>query len=68
MKDWTKDKDIVNEYNEEISHDEFWRMVDVKQVTENKNHAKYMLNEYPVSSADDEFLIDGYSFSDKEFS
>ena len=54
MKEWLKDKIIYNECDEEISYKEFWEMVKEKQ----KN--KIAINE--------KTLIDGYSFSNYEFS
>lgn len=62
MKEWLKDKIIVNEYNEGISQDYFWKMVKEKQ-KEKLNHAQTYSKEYS-----DEFVIGGYSFSDGEFS
>lgn len=61
MREWLKDKTIQNEYGRDISHDEFWGIVEAKQTPENENHAK----NYP---SDSELVIDGYSFSDTTFS
>lgn len=52
---WLIDKEIKNEYGEVISHDDFWKMVQEKQ-SENKADGTYDL------------VIDGYTFSDFEFS
>jgi len=67
MRDWLKDKKIENEYGAEISNDKFWEMVETKQNNpENLSHyhecaKKYGKREY-------ELLIDGYSFTNREFS
>ena len=67
MKEWTKGKTIKNEYGELVKYDNFWQMVAEKQNDRNSNHAKYCLKEYPGSESH-EYVIDGYSFSDCEFS
>lgn len=67
MVEWLKDKQIENEYGESVTHDAFWAMVKAKQDDPaNLNHhkecaAKYGKREY-------ELLIDGYSFTNCEFS
>jgi len=61
MKEWTKDKNIVNEYGENVTYKDFWEMVEAKQTDDNFNHA----SKYPSNT---EHVIDGYSFSDGEFS
>lgn len=61
MREYLKDKEIKNEYGEGVSYKEFWEMVDSKQKKEHRNHAKL----YPSHT---EQVIDGYSFSDVEFS
>jgi len=66
MKEWLKDKEIENEYGEKVSHKEFWDMVKEKQVKGNRNPAEYAKIYCPDSLRD--FTIDGYSFSDVEFS
>lgn len=65
MKKWLEDKDIEDEYGDSIDHKTFWKMIQTKQ-KEKLNHAKYCQKNYP--SRDTEFTIDGYSFSDCEFS
>ncbi len=60
MKEWLKDKKIEDEYYEEISHKDFWKMVNDKQ-KELNCHAK----QCPSQS---NFMVDGYSFSDCYFS
>jgi hypothetical protein len=62
MKEWLKDKIIKDEYGGIISHKAFWKMIDTKQKKEKHNHAK----EYPHYVG--ERVIEGYSFSDTEFS
>lgn len=60
MKEWLKNKQIWNEYGEEVPHEEFWELVKLKQDPE-----------YTKNNPDDkncEFEIDGYVFSDYEFS
>ncbi len=61
MREWLKDKKIKDEYGDEITNEEFWSMVDEKQKDTNLNHA----HRHPSST---EHVIDGYSFSDGEFS
>jgi len=62
MKKWLKSKRIFDEYDEEISYDEFWEMVKEKQRNKkNRNHAE-SYKDYPS-----EQVIGGYSFSDVEF-
>jgi hypothetical protein len=61
MKEWLKDKKIINEYGDEESYDDFWEMVDIKQRDYTKNHAQ----DYPGQN---EMVIDGYSFTNCEFS
>jgi hypothetical protein len=57
MKEWLSNKVIVNEYNEEISHEYFWKIVKEKQ-KEGKDNIE----------VGGEKLIDGYVFYDREFS
>jgi len=57
---WLRDKTIIDEYGQEITQDDFWKMVQSKQ-GEKLSHAK----EHP---SDVDFVIDGFSFSDCEFS
>lgn len=61
MKEWLKDKEIEDEYGRKISQEEFWQMINDKQKEENHNHAR-------IYSDTRNFVIDGYSFSDCEFS
>lgn len=65
---WLADKEIENEYGETVSHKEFWDMVESKQKDEFKNHAHEMHKNYPEHVWRKEYYIDGYSFSDCEFS
>lgn len=67
MKKWLKGKTIKDEYGREVTQEEFWSMVEEKQKPEYENHAAMMRKEYP-SHRDTEHVIDGYSFSDTEFS
>ncbi len=67
MENWLKDKNIWNEYNEPVTHEDFWGMVKEKQNSRNKNHAEYVKTHHP-ESARYEHNIDGYSFTDREFS
>ena len=63
LKKWLKGKKIENEYGENVSNKEFWKMVEEKQkVKTNLNHTE------EVGRTGTDFLIDGYSFSDCEFS
>ena len=73
MKEFLNDKQIYCEYNGEISNKEFWEMVKTKQIPDNKNHAEYMISGeaeyYPPGEAKKfNYVIDGYSFTDSEFS
>ena len=47
---------IFSEYDEEISYDDFFNMIDEKQSEENKDNFKYAVN------------VGGYRFSFKDFS
>jgi hypothetical protein len=67
MKEWLKDKAILDEYGNSISNKEFWVMVERKQKEEKLNHAKFCHEKYPYTR-ETEHVIDGYSFSDCEFS
>lgn len=66
MKAWLKDKKIKDEYGGEISHEDFWKMIKEKQTPKNKNHARYCHEKHPYLT--DQYIINGYSFSDGEFS
>jgi len=61
MKEWLKGKQILNEYEEKVSYEEFWEMVKNKQKSSNSNHASKH-TDY------NNRVIDGYSFTDCEFS
>lgn len=62
MAEWLKDKRIFDEYGDECSADAFWKMVSAKQEDNgNRRHAKEHASPH-------DFFIDGYSFSDIEFS
>lgn len=61
MKEWLKDKTIMDEYGEVVSYERFWNMVADKQKAEFKNHAAEHPSEY-------DFVIEGYSFTDRQFS
>ena len=61
MKSWLKDKKIVDEYGAEVSYEDFWKMVDTKQKPEFKSHAEEHPSQY-------DFVLAGYSFTDREFS
>lgn len=67
MREWLKSKKIESENGDEVSHEIFWNLVKEKQTTSNLNHAHEMHREHP-SYSEMEFVIDGYSFSDSEFS
>ena len=72
MKEFLVGKEIKNEYGETISNKEFWSMIDKKQKDkDNKKHAEYVRTDPKWSwyyDKDKDFLLDGYSFSDCEFS
>jgi hypothetical protein len=59
MKEWLKDKYIENEYGEKVNVNEFWKLVEEKKKEINNHSERY-------ASAND-FIIDGYSFTDSEF-
>ena len=67
MADWLADKEIEDEYGQPVSHEEFWKMIEAKQIPQNQNHAAMMHEKYPEHK-DREYIIDGYSFSDCQFS
>lgn len=67
MKEWLSDKKILDEYGMEVSNKDFWTMVDHKQNSNFLNHAEKSIKEYPHSKHYN-FVIDGYSFTDGEFS
>lgn len=67
MREWLKGKEIEDEYGAPVTHEDFWKMVAEKQKPEFKNHATYCKEQYP-SSSDTEYVIDGYSFTDANFS
>jgi hypothetical protein len=66
MKEWTKGKKIYDEYGKYVGHGTFWKMVKEKQEKEKLNHAIEMAKDYPERSCD--IVIDGYSFTNAEFS
>lgn len=66
MKEWLKDKRIFNEYDEEVSYKDFWKLVRDKQ-KERLNHYDYVKEKHP-DSLYHEHKIDGYSFTDCYFS
>ena len=67
MREWLKDKQIENEYGEQIKPETFWEMVEQKQNnSQNKNHALEMIKSDHSSYYDT--VIDGYSFTDSDFS
>lgn len=59
MREWLKDKKIVDEYGEEISYDDFWKMVEIKQREID-----------PLTEEDKKYytFINGYRFMDMHFS
>mgnify|MGYP003136101827 CR=1 FL=1 len=68
MKEWLIGKVIIDEYGDDVTQEAFWKLVEQKQKNkENKCHAEYCKVKYP-HMADTELIIDGYSFSDGEFS
>ncbi len=66
MKEWLKGKKIVDEYDAPISYTAFWNMVKQKQHPHFRNHAEYCREKW--ANREGEYVIDGYSFSDCEFS
>jgi hypothetical protein len=59
MKQWLKGKRIFDEYEEEVSHDDFWNLVEAKQSAElpDPNRPGY-------NHAGDDIDIGGYNFID----
>ncbi|MEW1951054.1 hypothetical protein AB0280_17605 [Pseudarthrobacter sp902506025] len=55
LKDWLKDKTIIDEYGREVRHDDFWSLIEAKQATVNPEQGHFM-------------TIDGHRFMDGEFS
>ena len=62
MKEWLIGKVIWDEYGRSVSQEEFWQMINDKQKEEKLNHAQ------KFSTYETEMVIDGYSFSDCQFS
>jgi hypothetical protein len=60
MREWVKDKLIEDEYGKLVTHAKFWRLVAMKQ-SEKLAHAE----QHP---SENDFMIDGYSFTNGEFS
>ena len=58
MKEWLKDKTIIDECGDIIEYKQFWEMVAVKQEKFTNSHAEQFGDK----------VIDGYSFTDSEFS
>ena len=65
MKAWLKGKKIEDEYGDTVSYKKFWEMVESKR-KEKLSHASYMKKNHPTREG--EYMIDGHSFSDCEFS
>jgi hypothetical protein len=65
MKAWLAHKKIVDEYGEDILHADFWAMVKNKQKDGYKNHAQDAIKN---RKSKHDFVIDGYSFTNTEFS
>lgn len=62
MREWLKGQEILDEYDKEITYEDFWNMVDAKQEQfPGQNHAAL----YPSNC---DFVIGGYSFTNREFS
>lgn len=56
MKKWLFNKEIENEYGEKVSYNDFWKMVKEKQKI------------IDPEKLNDEIIIDGYKFFNREFS
>lgn len=65
MKMWLKDKEIKNEYGEDVSYKSFLQMVAQKQ-KHKLAHAEYVKENYPTHT--DSFMIGEYSFTNADFS
>lgn len=71
FKEWLKKKKIVDEYGREISNEEFWDMVKVKQggLTLDSYYEKYPThNTFNANPSDHEFELGGLRFVRGEFS
>lgn len=68
MKEWLKTKKITNEYGDTVTHKEFWDMIESKQRKDMLNHVTECKGKYGKHYDDCLHLIDGYSFTDTEFS
>lgn len=55
LKDWLKDKEIFDEYDRPVTHEDFWKMIEDKQATVNPQDGHFM-------------TIDGYRFMNGQFS
>lgn len=62
MREWTKDKEIRDEYGDLWTYDDFWKMVEEKQ--KNDKRPVEWERQYPTTYIN----IDGFSFADCEFS
>jgi hypothetical protein len=61
MKEWLVDKNIIDEYGSEVSHADFWNLVEEKQAL--GNH----IEEYGTDDERD-FMVGPYTFTDCDFS
>lgn len=62
MKKWVKNKQIWNEYDEKVSYKEFWSMIgEAQKDIKNHKHAEEYPSEY-------DFMLNGYSFTNRDFS
>jgi hypothetical protein len=71
FKIWLSDKEIVNEYDEPVTQDEFWSMVQAKKggLYLEKYYKKYPdHNKFGLNPSDHEITVDGVRFVKGEFS
>lgn len=67
MKEWLRDKEIYDEYDRPVTHEDFWAMVDMKQMNpDNKNHYEECKAAY--GGREHILLVDGYTFINCKFS
>ncbi|NHW45951.1 hypothetical protein HAV21_03440 [Paenarthrobacter sp. MSM-2-10-13] len=55
LKGWLNGKQIFNEYDEPVTQDDFWKMIESKQVAVDPEQGHFM-------------VIDGYKFMNGQFS
>lgn len=68
MKDYLKDKVIYNEYEEQVSHEEFWKIVEETRNPMPNGQPKYILTDGTHEPFYTDFEESGYAWSITDFS